>query len=106
MHVDARTWDNIWQKQFSGGTIMWSEMGKQNIQAKKVYWLSTQCTTEWPQHSLLTVMIKLWIELHTLLNKVVQTLLAFFLNENPLYHPKSMWNGIKQSRFTMKGTVQ
>ena len=35
------------------------------------------------------VMIKLRIELHKLLNKVIRTLLAFFLNENPLYHPKS-----------------
>ena len=45
--------------------------------------------------------INIRIELHTLLNKVLRTLLAFFLNENPLYHPKSMWNDTKQSRFTM-----
>ena len=35
--MDARAYDDIWKKQFSGGTIMWSEMGKQNMQAKKVY---------------------------------------------------------------------
>ena len=35
MHVNRP--DDIWKEQFSGGNIMWSEMGKQNTQDKKVY---------------------------------------------------------------------
>ena len=37
MHVGARAYNDIWEKQFFWGTITWSEMGKQNIQAKNVY---------------------------------------------------------------------
>ena len=40
MHVDAHTWDNILKETVLWVTIMWSEMEKQNIEAKKVYWLS------------------------------------------------------------------
>jgi len=104
-HVDARTWDNISKKQFSGlppcGLIWENKIYKPKRSIGYTF-------KEWSQHSgsLLMVVIKLCIELHILFSKVIQTLLAFFLNENPLYHPKSMWNGIKQSRFTMKGTVQ
>lgn len=46
MHVEARTWDNILKEMVLWVTIMCSEMEQQNIQAKKVYWLSILCTTE------------------------------------------------------------
>ena len=35
MHVDAHTWDNILKETVLWVTIMWSEMEKQNIEAKR-----------------------------------------------------------------------
>ena len=40
MHVDVRAQDDSWKKPVFRGTITWCEMGKQNMQAKKVYSLA------------------------------------------------------------------
>ena len=46
MHVDARAWDDIWKKQFSGVPSRGLE-GKQKIHTKKVDWKNDSVKSCW-----------------------------------------------------------
>ena len=93
MHVHMYTWHIKRQKENSHEKITWLEMGKQNVQAKKVHWDKCQKISLWKKYCSWTSSI------NNLLSSISPTkvLRQPRVHKNPLYQ-KSCWSSLLLSK--------